>query len=121
MKHRAQDTGDGNSGGDADLITRVAALIRDVDGSHTLGAAQLAEALVERGVTMADPTAHVFAAATVDSAGAIVPLSNSFPTQAEAQEDLAVLLGDDYYRDQRPFIATSIPPLWRPLHEQQSR
>jgi len=121
MKHRAQDTGDETRSGDSELIDTVAALIRDVDGSHTLGAAQLAEALVERGVTMADQTSRVFAAATVDSAGTIVPLSNSFPTQAEAQEDLAVLLGDDYYRDQRPFIATAIPPRWRTVLEQQGR
>ena len=108
-----------NDGGSAELITRVAALIRDVDGGHTLGAAQLAEALVERGVTIADPASRVFAAATFDSTGTIVPLSNSFPTQAEAQEDLAALLGDDYYRDQRPFIATAIAALWRPVGEQQ--
>jgi len=31
-------------------ITRLAALIRDVDGDHTLGAAALSEALINRGV-----------------------------------------------------------------------
>lgn len=36
---------------DADAIGALAALIRDVDGSHQLGAAALAEALVHRGVT----------------------------------------------------------------------
>lgn len=33
-------------------ITALAALIREVDGSHSLGAAALAEALVRRGVTI---------------------------------------------------------------------
>ena len=41
---------------DADTIATLAALIRDVDGSHQLGAAALAEALVHRGVTITTAT-----------------------------------------------------------------
>ena len=33
-------------------VERLAALIREVDGGHTLAAAELAEALVSRGVTV---------------------------------------------------------------------
>lgn len=35
-----------------DVVTALAEIIRRVDGSHTLGAAALAEALVENGVTL---------------------------------------------------------------------
>lgn len=99
----------------ADLITTLAAMIREVDGSHSLGAAALAEALVERGVTFEDPKARVYAAATVRSDGTVEPVSNPFDTRAQAEHDLALLLGDDYYRDCRPFIATSTAPVWRPV------
>lgn len=34
------------------MVERLAALIREVDGGHSLGAAALAEALVKRGVTI---------------------------------------------------------------------
>lgn len=37
------------AGGAVD-VTRLAALIREVDGGHSLGAAALAEALIDRGV-----------------------------------------------------------------------
>lgn len=36
-------------------IDRLAALIREVDGNHTLGASALAEALTERGVQLPGP------------------------------------------------------------------
>lgn len=36
----------------ADVTETVAAIIREVDGNHELGAAALAEALVNRGVTV---------------------------------------------------------------------
>jgi len=41
---------------DADTIATLAALIREIDGSHELGAAALAEALVHRGVTFTTAT-----------------------------------------------------------------
>lgn len=37
---------------DAEVVGTVAAVIREVDGSHELGAAALAKALVNRGVTI---------------------------------------------------------------------
>lgn len=98
---------------DAGLISALAAMIREVDGSHSLGAAALAEALFERGVTFEDPNARVYAPATVRSDGTVEPVTNPFGTRAEAEQELAGLLGDDYYRDRRPFIATAIAPAWR--------
>lgn len=97
----------------ADLITALAAVIRQVDGSHSLGAAALAEALVEHGVRFEDPQLRVYAPATMLRDGTVEPVTNPFNTRAEAEEELAGLLGDDYYRDRRPFIATSIAPVWR--------
>lgn len=99
----------------SNLISTLAAVIREVDGNHSLGAAALAEALVARGVTLEDAKARVYAAATVRSDGTVEPVSNPFDTQAEAEHDLALLLGNDYYRDYRPFIATSTAPVWRPV------
>lgn len=98
-----------------ELITTLAALIREVDGSHSLGAAELAEALAERGVTMSSPPSRVYAAATLLSDGTVEPVSTSFTTRAEAEHDLAILRGDDYYRDRRPFIATSVVQHWHPV------
>lgn len=98
---------------DAELVTTLAAVIREVDGSHSLGAAELAEALVERGVRISDPDRCVYAVATVCRDGTIEPVSNSFGTEAEAQQDLAVLCGDDYYRDREPFIASSSAQVWQ--------
>lgn len=97
------------------LIAALAALIREVDGRHVLGAAALAEALVERGVTFEDSGSRVYAAATVRRDGTVEPVSNPFGTRDEAEQELAGLLGDDYYRDCRPFIATSVAPVWRPV------
>lgn len=50
LKHDPQ----GNTRGTepVDEINALAALIREIDGNHTLGAAALAEALVNRGVTI---------------------------------------------------------------------
>lgn len=96
---------------DTSLVTALAAAIRQVDGSHSLGAAALAEALVERGVTVGDR--KVYAPATLRSDGTVEPVTNPLDTQAKAEQELAGLLGDDYYRDQRLFIATSIAPVWR--------
>ncbi|MUM03405.1 hypothetical protein B5P44_01035 [Mycobacterium sp. CBMA 213] len=39
-----------------DEINALAALIHEIDGNHTLGAAALAEALVDRGVTLGPKT-----------------------------------------------------------------
>lgn len=99
----------------AELITTLATLIREVDGSYSQGAAQLAEALIERGVTMSSTPARVYAAATSLSDGTVEPVSTSFTTRAEAEHDLAILSGDDYYCDRRPFIATSVVPHWHPV------
>ncbi|QFS94623.1 hypothetical protein FIV07_28010 (plasmid) [Mycobacterium sp. THAF192] len=96
-------------------VATLAALLREVDGNHTLGAAALAEALVKRGVTIETPGTRVYAPATVGSNGTIEPVSNSFSTRAEADQELAALLGDDYYRDRRPFIAASVTQVWRPV------
>lgn len=101
--------------GNCELITTLASVIREVDGSHSLGAAALAEALIARGVTVSSPTSRVYAAATLLSDGTVEPISASFSTLAEAEQDLAILRGDDYYRDRRPFIATSQVPHWRPV------
>lgn len=54
----------------------------------------------------------VFAVATQLGDGSIRALSKSFGTRGEAEHELAVLLGDDYYRDQRPFVAASWEPRW---------
>ncbi len=56
----------------------------------------------------------VFAVATRLGDGSIRALSKSFGTRGEAEHELAVLMGDDYYRDQRPFVATSWKPQWFP-------
>lgn len=98
----------------ADQIGRLAALIREVDGSHSMGAAALAEALVERGVRFED-SGCVYAAATVRADGTVEPVSNPLPTRVAAEQELAGLLGDDYYRDCSPFIATSVAQIWRPV------
>lgn len=100
----------------AGLIATVATLIRQASGGHVLDAAQLAQVLVERGVTLVDQ-GRVYAAATVCDDGTVAPVSDSFATRTEAEHDLAVLLGDDYYRDRQPFIATSVLPAWRPVDE----
>lgn len=54
----------------------------------------------------------VFAVVTQLGDGSIRALSKSFGTRGEAEHELAVLLGDDYYRDQRPFVAASWEPRW---------
>lgn len=95
------------------LIAKLADLIREVDGSHSLGAATLAEALIERGVTLNGFGARRYAAATELEDGTVQPISSAFNTLGEAERDLAVLLGDDYYRDRRPFIAAGTEPTWR--------
>lgn len=102
--------------GTAGLIATVATLIRQASGEHVLDAAQLAQVLVERGVTLVDQ-GRVYAAATVCDDGTVAPVSDSFATRTEAEHELAVLLGDDYYRDRRPFIATSVLPEWRPVDD----
>lgn len=99
----------------ADQVGRLGALIREVDGSHSMGAAALAEALFERGVRFEDPGLRVYAAATVRADGTVEPVSNPLPTRDAAEQELAGLLGDDYYRDCRPFIATSVTQIWRPV------
>ncbi len=98
----------------ADLIGRLAALIREVDGSHSMRAAALAEALVERGVRP-EGSGRVYAAATVRSDGTVEPVSDLLPTRAAAEQELTGLLGDDYYRACSPFIATSVAQVWRPV------
>lgn len=107
--------------GAAGLVAAVAMLIRQVDGGgQALGAAQLARALVERGVTLVDQGPRVYAAATVRNDGTVAPISDSFDTRTEAEHNLAVLLGDDYYRDRRPFVATSVLPAWRPVDDDEN-
>lgn len=98
---------------DIELITTLSDLIREVDGSHSLGAAALAEALVERGVTLEGFGARRYAAATELEGGTVLPISGIFDTLGEAERDLAVLLGDDYYRDRRPLIAAATETIWR--------
>lgn len=77
-----------------------------------MGAAALAEALVERGV-LPEGSRRVYAAATVRSDGTVEPVSDLLPTRAAAE--LAGLLGYDYYRACSPFIATSVAQVWRPV------
>lgn len=96
-------------------VTTLAALIRRVDGGHCMGAAQLAEALMQHGVTIAGPAEQQYAAAISRGDGTVEPVSSPFATRAEAEHDLAVLLGDDYYRDRRPFVATATKQTWTPL------
>lgn len=99
----------------AAAVTALAALIRRVDGDHSMGAAQLAEALIQHGVTIAGQTEQQYAAAVSRDNGTVEPVSSTFGTRAEAEHDLAVLLGDDYYRDRRPFVATAAKQTWTPL------
>ncbi|CAN3132292.1 hypothetical protein ACNUDN_30655 [Mycobacterium sp. smrl_JER01] len=99
----------------AALITTLAAVIRDVDGAHRLGAAELAEALVSRGVTITDPAEQLYATAVDAGDGTVQPVSTPSRTSTEAEDDLATLLGDDYYRDRRPFIATAPRQIWSPI------
>lgn len=94
------------------LVTTLAALIREVDGDHSMGAAQLAEALIQRGVAVATPAEQQYAAAVLSSNGTVEPVSSTFEMRAEAERDLAVLLGDDYYRDRQPFLATAMKQTW---------
>lgn len=103
---------------DASVIEAVAAMIRDVDGNHDLGAAALAEGLVARGVTIKpQPERRVYAVATTLPDRTTRPLSTTFPTPGAAAQELAAMLGDDYYRDQQPFIATTVEPQWVPIDE----
>lgn len=97
----------------ADVTETVAAIIREVDGNHELGAAALAEALVNRGVTVkAQAERRAYAVATRLRDGSTRALSTTFATPGEAARELAVLLGDDYYRDQNPFVATTVQSPW---------
>jgi hypothetical protein len=103
---------------DGGLIEAVAELIRDVDGSHELGAAALAEALVHRGVTLrARGEQRVYAVATKPRDGNARAMSESFTTLDAAMHELAVMRGDDYYLDQHPFIATCVETPWVPVDE----
>ncbi|MBE5477861.1 hypothetical protein E3G68_005194 [Mycobacteroides abscessus] len=107
MKIQEQDV-------DSSLVEILAALLRDVDGSHSLGAAALAEELVKRGVTIEVPGSRVYAPATLRSDGTVEPVSNSFRTRDLAERELTALMGDDYYRDRRLFVATSVAQVWQP-------
>ncbi|GAB1816074.1 hypothetical protein [Mycobacterium sp. MUNTM1] len=75
----------------AESINALATLIREVDGSHTLGAAALAETLVVRGVTITAREQWAYAVATRNSDASIRALSQSFATPREAEHELAVL------------------------------
>jgi hypothetical protein len=103
---------------DAEVVQTVAAMIREVDGNHQLGAAALAEALVNHGVTIKTGTERrTYAVATKLRDGTTRALSTTFPTPGEAAHELAVMLGDDYYRDQHPSIATTVESPWVPVDE----
>lgn len=104
-----------NADADPNVVGTLAALLREVDGSHSLGAGALAEELVKRGVTIEDLGSRVYAPAAFRSDGAIEPVTNSFSTRSQAEQELAGLLGDDYYRDRQPFLATSVAQIWRPV------
>lgn len=102
----------------AEVVETVAAMIREADGSHELGAAALAEALVNRGVTIKTGNeSRTYAVATRLRDGCTRVLSTTFPTPADAARELAVMLGDDYYRDQHPFVATTVESPWVPVDE----
>lgn len=103
---------------DAEVIETVAAMIREVDGNHELGAAALAEALVNRGVTIKTTAQRrTYAVATRLGDGSTRALSIAFATPSEAARELAVMQGDDYYRDQHPFVATTVESPWVPVDE----
>lgn len=103
---------------DAGVIEHLAAVIREVDGRHQLGAAALAEALVDRGVTIkAQPERRAYAVAARHHDGTTRALSQSFATLSEAAHELARMRGDDYYRDQHPFVATCAESPWVPVDE----
>ncbi|WP_131722473.1 hypothetical protein [Mycolicibacterium conceptionense] len=108
-----------DSDAEPSLVDTLAALLREVDGSHSLGAAALAEELVKRGVTIEVAGSRVYAPAALRGDGTIEPVSNSFSTLDLAEQELAGLLGDDYYRDCRPFVATSVAQVWRPVEVPQ--
>ncbi|WP_396909944.1 hypothetical protein [Mycolicibacterium sp.] len=85
------------------------------DQARKAHAAHVLDVLNADDVTVVDADARLFAAATVAGDGTIQPVSGTFSTAAQAEEDLAALLGDDYYRDRHPFVATAIAPTWRPI------
>ncbi len=103
---------------DAGVIEELAAVIRAVDGSHELGAAALAEALVNRGVTIkAQAERRAYAVAARHRDGNTRALSQSFATLGEAAHELAWMRGDDYYRHRHPFVATCVEAPWVPVDE----
>lgn len=85
------------------------------DQARKSHAAHVLDVLNANGVTAADADARLFAAATVAGDGTIQPVPGTFTTAAQAEEDLAALLGDDYYRDRHPFVAATLTPTWRPI------
>lgn len=78
-------------------------------GAHVL------DVLNANDIEVTEADGHVYAAAAADSDGTIRPVSRAFGTRSEAEDDLATLRGDDYYRDRQPFVATAIAQTWRPI------
>lgn len=103
---------------DSGVIDKLAAVIREVDGRHKLGAAALAEALVDRGVTIkTQAERRTYSVAARHRDGNTRALSQSFATLSEAAHELARMRGDDYYRDRHPFVATCVESPWVPVDE----
>lgn len=54
-------------------------------------------------------------AVVADRAGDTVALSKTFDTRDDAEQELAKLITDDYYRDQSPYVADRKRSTWKPL------
>ncbi|AOS94878.1 hypothetical protein AN480_27795 (plasmid) [Mycobacterium intracellulare subsp. chimaera] len=85
-----------------------------VNEARTAHARHVVDVLRSNDVEVIDAV-RVYAAAALNSDGEVQPVSTSFETPAQAGQDLAGLLGDDYFRDRQPFVATAIVQKWRPL------
>ncbi|WP_131823274.1 hypothetical protein [Mycobacteroides chelonae] len=80
-------------------------------------AAHVLEILNDNDIEVIEADGRVYAAAAVEDTGTVCPISRTFGTQTEAEQDLAVLLGDDYYKDRQPFIAAAPSQTWRPIEQ----
>lgn len=98
------------------------ALIEEWSGDHgefddlSIDSADELREYLDRAVGRCTATGKaIFAVATRLTDGRIRALSKHCATRAEAERELSALLGDDYYRDQCPFIAAGWETQWLPL------
>lgn len=75
-------------------------------------AAQAAVDAMLNNAPEATQSVRFYAVAVKGADGVIQEVSGSFATFEEASRELSQLLGDDFYRDRDPFVATRLEEPW---------